>query len=180
MITFRNYSPSGILLLLTLTVVGCSQPLGGDFGALNSRYTDQQPALSGDGKFLAFITNRTGRQELVLYNLDQRQFIPLPGLNQGNAVIESPSLSRTGRYVVYLSSRRGRPEIELYDRFSRHIEVLTTGYPGWVRQPRIDPSGRYIAFESSRKGQWDIEIFDRGGGIELDLAPGTEVTAPIP
>jgi Tol biopolymer transport system component len=167
-------------LILPLMLVACSQPLGGDFTSLNSRYTDQQPALSGDGKLLAFITDRAGRQELVVYNLEQRQFVPLPGLNQGNGVIESPSLSRTGRYIVYLSSRRGRPEIELYDRFTRNIDILTIGYPGWVRHPRIDPDGRYITFESAQKGQWDIEIFDRGQGVELDLAPGTSISPPLP
>jgi Tol biopolymer transport system component len=177
---YRRQILATLWLLLPLILVACSQPLGGDFTSLNSRYTDQQPALSGDGKLLAFITDRAGRQELVVYDLEQRQFLPLPGLNQGNAVIESPSLSRTGRYIVYLSSRRGRPEIELYDRLTRNIQILTIGYPGWVRHPRIDPDGRYITFESGRKGQWDIEIFDRGQGVELDLAPGATISPPVP
>ncbi|MGA0197652.1 MAG: TolB family protein [Prochlorotrichaceae cyanobacterium] len=169
-----------LCLVLPLVLVACSQPPGGDFTTLNSRFTDQQPVLSGDGKLLAFISDRSGRQELVLYDLEQRQFLPLPGLNQGNAVVESPSLSRTGRYIVYLSSRRGRPEIELYDRFSRNIQTLTVGYQGWIRYPRIDPDGRYITFESGRRGQWDIEIFDRGQGVELDLAPGANIRPPVP
>ena len=167
-----------IALMFCLGLTACNQPLGGAFTTLNSRYTDVQPALSGDGKLLAFVSNRAGQQLLVLYDLEQQRFLPLPGLNQGNAIVESPNLSRTGRYLVYVSSRRGRPEIELYDRLSQRTEVLTVGYPGWVKNPSISPEGRYISFESGRRGQWDIEILDRGGGIELDLPQGSAVQPP--
>lgn len=168
-----------IVTIAALGFSGCNQSLGiGQFTTLNSRYTDGEPALSGDGRFVAFISNRAGQQNLVLYDLEQRTFVPLPGLNQSNAVVENPSLSRTGRYLVYGSSRRGRPEIELYDRLTQRVEVVTQGYGGWVRRPSISPDGRYITFESGRRGQWDIEILDRGNQVELDLAPGSPVGVP--
>ena len=164
--------------LLFIVLSACSRPLTGDFSTLNSRLSDHQAAISGDGRLAAFVSNRSGRELLVLYNLEQQTFIPLPDINRGNGVIETPSLSRTGRYIVYLSSRRGRPEIELYDRLSRKIDVLTIGYQGWVKNPSISPDGRYVVFESGRNGQWDIEILDRGQGIELDVTPGSTVSPP--
>lgn len=142
--------------------------------SLNSRYTDEQPALSGDGRLLALISNRNGKSEILLYDLRSRQFIDLPGLNQRDAIAQTPSLSRTGRYITYIATVQGRPELELYDRATQRAEILSLRYPGWIRNPSISPDGRYIAFESSTRGQWDIEVLDRGDKIELDIADGSE------
>lgn len=160
---------AGIASLL----VGCNQPkvvLGPM--PLNSRYKDEQPALSGNGRFLAFVSNRDGKRQILLYDLQQKQFIDLPRLNRRDTIAENPSISYTARYLVYVSSDRGRPEIELYDRITGRVEVLTTGYRGWVRSPSISPDGRLVAFETDRRGQWDIEVLDRGPNIELDRPDG--------
>lgn len=145
---------------------------------LNSRYTDQQPALSGNGRFMAFVSSRDGRHEVVVYDLQGRQFVDLPRLNQQGSISENPSLSRTGRYLVYMASDGGRPEIELYDRASQRSEPLTRNYRDWVRNPRISADGRYIVFETSRRGQWDIEVLDRGSNIELDVFDGRKTSRP--
>lgn len=136
---------------------------------LDSRYNDEQPALSGDGRFLAFVSNRDGTRAILMYDFQQQRFVNLPRLNRRDAIAESPSLSYTGRYIAYIASDRARPEIELYDRATQQIQVLTTGYRGWVRHPSISPDGRFIAFETGIRGQWDIEVLDRGPNIELDI-----------
>lgn len=140
--------------------------------ALNSRYTDEQPALSGNGRLLAFVANRDGNRKIWLYDLQKQNFVDMPNLNKSGAIAENPSLSYTGRYIVYIASEQGRPEVALYDRATRRSQILTIGYRGWVRNPSISPDGRYIAFESGIRGQWDIEVLDRGINIELDLPDG--------
>ena len=145
---------------------------------LNSRYNDQQPALSGDGRWLALVSNRNNSNEILLYDLRGQKFLELPGLNQGNVILESPSLSRTGRYLVYISSVQGRPDVAIYDRATRRAEILTQNYRNWVRNPQISADGRYIVFETARRGQWDIEVLDRGPLIELDIPDGTPVANP--
>jgi len=145
---------------------------------LNSRYNDEQPALSGDGRWLAFVSNRNGKNEIVVYDIQERRFLQLSGLNGKGAIAESPSLSRTGRYIVYLSSIRGRPDIILYDRATRRSEILTQGYRSWLRNPHISPDGRYIVFETARRGQWDLEVLDRGTSVELDIPDGSPVVNP--
>ncbi len=146
---------------------------------LNSRYNDEQPSLSGNGRWLAFISNRNGSREILVYDLREKRLADFPGLSQ-NAIAESPSLSRTGRYLVYLTSLQGRPDVALYDRATKRTEILTLTYRGWVRNPKISPDGRYIVFETSRRGQWDIEVFDRGPTIELDIPDGSPVNVPSP
>ena len=168
--------------IFALTLASCSgEPSVGDLGPLNSRFTDSQPALSGDGRYQAFITNRRGMQDLVLYDLQRQQFIPLRGVNRRDAIIDQPSVSRSARYLVYVASDRGLPEIHLYDRIANRAEMISMGYPGWVRNPSISPDGRFVAFESGRRGQWDIEVIDRGPRVELDLPEGARATsAPVP
>jgi Tol biopolymer transport system component len=167
----------GLSLLGLLTACGLSSrslmP-----AILNSRYNDQQPALSGDGRWLAFISDRNGRSELLLYDLQEKQFVPLPGLNQNDTLLQNPSLSRTGRYLAYLSSQQGKPELTLYDRATKRAELLAPGYRNWVRNPQISPDGRYLAFETARRGQWDIEVLDRGPTIEPDVTEGSPVAVP--
>ncbi len=169
----------GLGLNLTGIVVACSPAIRIEGPvALNSRYTDEQPALSGNGRFVAFVSNRDGDRKLVMYDLQKRQLIDLPGLNRPDALAENPSLSRTGRYIAYIASNRGRPEVELYDRVTNRAEVLTMGYQGWVRNPSISPEGRYIVFETSRRGQWDIEVLDRGSNFEPDIPDGSSSSRP--
>lgn len=155
----------------------------GDSLALNSRYNDEQPALSGNGGFVAFVSNRTGSRSILLYDLKQQQLMPLQGLNRQETVAESPSLSHTGRYIAYITSDQGKPEVALYDRATQQSQILTQAYPSWVRHPSISPDGRYIVFESASRGQWDIEVLDRGPNIELDIpdsVPGGSSGTPSP
>ena len=136
--------------------------------SLNSRYNDEQPALSGDGRWLAMVSNRYGRRQILSYDLQEKAFVDVPGLNLPNAIADSPSLSRTGRYIVYISSIQGRPDIFLYDRAIKQTQLLTQGYRSWLRNPRISPDGRYVVFETARRGQWDIEVMDLGTKVEID------------
>lgn len=136
---------------------------------MESRFNDEQPALSGDGRYLAFVSNRDGTRSLLMYDLQEKRYVILPRLNRRDAIAENPSLSYTGRYIAYIASDSARPEIELYDRATQQIQILTIGYRGWFRNPKISPDGRYIVFETGSRGQWDIELLDRGAGIELDI-----------
>jgi Tol biopolymer transport system component len=161
-------------------LVACTQtPVSTGPGELNSQFNDEQPALSGDGRFLAFVSNRDGTRSILIYDLQARRYLILPRLNRRDAIAESPSLSYTGRYLAYVASDSARPEIELYDRATQQIQILTMGYRGWFRNPKISPDGRYIVFETGSRGQWDIEVLDRGSNIELDI-PDYQGTRPAP
>jgi Tol biopolymer transport system component len=146
--------------------------------SLNSRFTEEQPALSGNGRFLAFVSNRNGDRKLLVFDLEEQKTISIPRLNRRDTIAESPSLSYNGRYIAYITSDQGRPVAALYDRATQQSQILTPIYRGWVRNPNISPDGRYIVFETASRGQWDIEVLDRGPNIELDIPNGAPVSAP--
>ncbi len=150
---------------------GCSPPVL-DSSTLNSRYTDEQPSLSGNGQFLAFVSSRDGANQVLLYDLKARTFIALPGLNSPMMIAQNPSLSRNARYISYLASNQGKLDIFVYDRLTQRSEIVTLGYKNFIRRPALSPDGRYLVFETDRRGQWDIEVIDRGTGIELDKPEG--------
>jgi Tol biopolymer transport system component len=169
---FQQWIGLSIGLILFVFLMSCQQNMAlassDSSNSLNSLYADEQPALSGDGRFIAYVSNRNGTRGILLFDLKDQKFIDLPRLNRPDAIAESPSISNTARYIVYTASDRGRADIQLYDRVTEQVQVLTAGYRGWVRHPSISPDGRYITFETGSNGQWDIEIIDRGT-IELDV-----------
>ncbi|MDJ0775732.1 MAG: hypothetical protein QNJ49_20295 [Mastigocoleus sp. MO_167.B18] len=171
-----NWSLSCSLAILLSSCSYTDLPIGSS--SLNSRYTEEQPTLSGNGRFLGFISNRNGNHQLLLFDIQQQQFVRTPNLNRARIIVEAPSLSYSARYIVYMTTDRGRPVVSLYDRATKQSQVLTSFYPGWVRNPSISPDGRYVTFETSSRGQWDIEVLDRGPNIELDIPDGTPTTAP--
>lgn len=169
----------GMGLIVAGLLVACStMPNPLSLGSLNSGYSDEQPALSGDGRFLAFVSNRNGRRGILLYDVQSRQLMDLPGLNRPGEIAEHPSLSYTGRYIAYIADDRGRGIVAVYDRAIERSQPLTLWYRGQVRHPSISPDGRYIVYETGSRGQWDIEVIDRGPNIELDMAdspPSAEI-----
>lgn len=169
---FQQWIGLSISLILFIFLVNCHQNVAwadDSLNSLNSLYTDEQPALSGNGQFIAYVSNRNGTRNLLLFDLKNQEFVDLPRLNRPDAIAENPSISNTARYIVYTASDRGRADIELYDRVTEQVQVLTAGYRGWVRHPSISPNGRYITFETGSNGQWDIEVIDRGTRVELDV-----------
>ena len=168
----RYFTWSLVFTIISLLVACTPNDIALNTTGLNSRYTEEQPALSGNGRFLAFISSRNRGHQLLVYDLESQSFIATPGLNRQFTIAESPSLSFNGRYICYLTSDRGRPIIALYDRATQQSQVLTPNYNGLVKNPSISPDGRYVVFEGASRGQWDIEVLDRGPTVELDIPNG--------
>ncbi len=130
-------------------------------GGLNTNRPDLDPAYSSNGRYLAFASDRDGRRDIYLFDLQARQLVPLPNLNRRDSAQEQPALSADGRYIAYVSSERGKPDVLVYDRETQRSELLTANVRGAARQPTISGDGRLVAFQTAQSGQWNIATVER-------------------
>ncbi|MDJ0595304.1 MAG: biopolymer transporter [Pleurocapsa sp. MO_226.B13] len=130
-------------------------------GGINSNSVEEYPAYSSDGRYLAFASDRRGRRDIFLYDLQTKQLVSLPNLNRRNSSQDQPALSADGRYLVYVSTERGKSDIFVYDRKTQSSELLTANIKGSATNPTIDGDGSQVAFQASQLGQWKIVIISR-------------------
>ena len=159
-----NSSARWDLLLLDLARRGFV-PLG----EINTLAHDERmPALSGDGRWLAFVTNGPGAglMDVALADLSTRELVALPDLNSQHREVE-PSLSADGRLVAFVSDRPGGAggrDIYLYDCQTRGlVELAGLNSVAQEQSPSLSPDGRYLAFVSERlsgEGERDIFLYD--------------------
>ncbi|MEM8672746.1 MAG: biopolymer transporter [Cyanobacteria bacterium P01_G01_bin.67] len=171
-----------LILTTTMLTLGSCQnsryitpPIQTIASALNSTSAEGYPNFSNNGRYLIYNSDRTIKRSVYLYDLQRRQTISLPGLNQSGSMQSQADLSADGRYIVYRSEQLGKSDIYLYDRLKAKSENLTSNFIGEVRHPSISGNGRFISFEGNRSGQWNIEIYDRGTGIDFSTPQNSSV-----
>lgn len=160
-----NRRIAGVGLGIAIAISGCDStvflepqiPVGG----VNSRFADENPSYSSDGRYLAFASDRNGQRDIFVFDLQDRRLIYLPNLNRGDSSQDQPALSGDGRFIVYVSTERGKPDIMLYDRQNLRSQLLTANVKGTVSHPTINGDGSKIAFQTRQSGQWKIAIIDR-------------------
>jgi Tol biopolymer transport system component len=130
-------------------------------GGLNSFAADGSPAYSGDGRYLAFSSDRSSRRSIYLFDLQERKLVNLPNLNRRDSSQDQPALNEDGRFIAYVSTERGKSDVMVYDRLSNRSELLTANVRGTVRNPTIRGDGRKVAFETNQSGQWKIALVER-------------------
>lgn len=144
-------SPAGLL----------SFPFDPGGRSLNSPASELEPHIAG--RYIVFTSDRSGSQDVYLFDAIDMLLIDLPGLNALNAIASHPSVTSDSRYIVFASSRQGRSGIYLYDRELRQLRNLTENLQAEVRNPTISADGSTIAFESSENGHWGIRVYDKSG-----------------
>ncbi len=138
--------------------------------SLNSPADELSPQIAG--RYIVFVSDRFGRQDVYLFDGVNRKLVDLPGLNALDAAAENPAISQNGRYIVFAGTRGGVKDIYLYDRTTSQLRNLTENLNAIVRHPTISADGNTIAFESSANGQWDILVINRNGQpLEVPTTP---------
>lgn len=141
-----------------------------DLPELNSQtFEDRMPALSGDGRWLAFASNRKGGQgltDIYLYDRKESKLLDLK-MNSRHSEIE-PSLSGDGNLLAFTSDRpggKGGRDVYLYDRGADKLLPLEgLNSAGQEYSPSLSPDGRFLVFVSERlggEGERDVYLYDR-------------------
>jgi Tol biopolymer transport system component len=131
---------------------------------------DRLPALSSDGRFLAFASNRqggAGLTDIYLYDRKIGKLVAAPSLNSRHTELE-PSLNADGSLIAFSSERpegQGGRDIYLFDRIAgKYLPLPGLNTSGQEYSPALSPDGRFLVFVSERlegEGQRDIYLYDR-------------------
>jgi TolB protein len=163
------------------------QPLSLPFTRLtDGEWDDITPALSPNGEYLAFASNRAGPWDLYLMHLSSGE---LTRLTDSPAYDASPSWSPDGQFIVYESYFAGSAsptanlELLLQPVFDPGEPIPLSDHPAADFSPTWSPKGRQIAFISDRSGERDVWLadLDRVGAdrfINLSLSPTSREAHP--
>lgn len=111
---------------------------------------DAFPALSGDGKRIAFSSKRDGNTELYIMSSDGSD---QQRLTNNKAVDYGPSFSPDGSKLLFVSDREGNDEVYLYDLTVKKETRLTySKNDDWL--PCFSPDGQEVFWVSDRSGRY--------------------------
>ncbi len=139
----------------------------------------QDPALSGNGEWLASVVERNGAPTLLLQAKASGRWVPLPRL-RGLTPHRSPSLSWNGRYLALLAQRGARRLAVVEDRGTGRLHQLPL--PRGLDPDRLSlsPDARRLAIAGMEQGRPRVRLFDLSQLLEADLPPGQSVGGPLP
>ncbi len=143
--------------------------------ALSQYVTEgQQPAISYDGRWLAFLRDDRGRSSIWLSH-DGGEPEAVAG-GQNFSVLEM-SVTTDGDIVAALGGA-AFPHLALLRRATREIGVLGE-ISGAVRYPAVSPESGRLAFSRRESGSWHLFVRELSTGIEQRLTSGAcNATSP--
>ena len=104
------------------------------------------PSSSPDGKFVLFQSNRTGRWEIYIINIDGSGLTKLTD-HKGDNV--TPSWSPDGERIAFAASPDGNSEIYVMNSDGSNL-IKLTDHPGDDSHPHWSADGSRIIFNSAR------------------------------
>lgn len=141
-------------------------------------YQPQNPALSGDGRLVAFQHQvGAGFLDLAIAMKDvvADTVVNLPTLHLEGAGDFDPALSGDGGLIAFTSNRTGSFDVLLYSVPGDSLVPLPgLNTPSSETGASISADGRYIAFHSNRpggNGLFDVYVYDRSTAALLAM-PG--------
>lgn len=153
--------------LFLFAICCCSIPAFAQIGAnpkeiLNETHVENAyPRLSADGKQMLYQSNRTGKWQLFIMDLQTRKQTRITNDNYNNNL---PDWSGDGKHIAFVSDRDGNEEIYLMSSDGSGMKRLTNS-SGRDIHPYFSPNGRYLLFNSTRANS-SLDIF------RMELATG--------
>jgi hypothetical protein len=119
----------------------------------------EEPSVSADGKWLAFIRENHGRGGLWIKELAPNA--NSPGGGESNVVQDSYDIWEAafepgGQRIIFTAAPRGRPEIFLLDLASGQTTVMAIEGP--ARYPAFSSDGEWLAYSRLELGTWHVYV----------------------
>ena len=127
------------------------------------------PALSPDGRRLAYVSDRGGRHEVIVRRLDTGEEITVAGLegartenlhSQNRALAFSPD----GRWIAFFGEKEQRDYLYLFDVERRRLRRVRAPLAE-MRSPTFSPDGARLAVSALVVGRRDLFEISRAGRV---------------
>ncbi len=146
----------------------------------DNAFDDITPAISPNGKWLAFASNRNSYWDLYLLDLSSGNVSRLTDTPEYDA---APSWSPDGAFLAYESYQKGFLSIYIRSVTNSSQVFALTQDSASDTSPAWSPLGRQIAFISNRSGEpevWIADLDKSGDGkfIDISKSPQTKESHP--
>jgi hypothetical protein len=133
----------------------------------------EQPSVSPDGAWLAFVRENHGRGELWVKRLAKSL-----GSSDGEErkVVEDSydvwegAFEPGNRHIIFAAALTGQPELYSLDLLSS--EITRTPIPGPARYPAFSPDGQWLAYSRCEQGSWHLYLTRLGSTASRRLTRG--------
>jgi serine/threonine protein kinase/Tol biopolymer transport system component len=133
---------------------------------ITSSRRDDSPNLSPDGQRIAFVSMRTGTEEIWVCNQNGGRLLQLTAFNGPGA--GTPRWSADGQWIAFDSPVAGSPAIYIVNAAGGAPRRITTE-PSASFMPSWSPDSRWIYFKSQRSGSDQIWKVPAAGGAAVQL-----------
>jgi hypothetical protein len=133
------------------------------------------PAVSADGRWLAFIREVKGRGSLWVVNLmeEKRQPDRLRAREIAGPSDDIWDLSfGSNDRILYSAQPRGRLELFSADPVSLQAKPVLTRSSAPSRFPAESPDGKWLAYSREEGGSWHLVLMYLNKGVEIPLTRG--------
>jgi eukaryotic-like serine/threonine-protein kinase len=141
----------------------------GPRGLILSSRRDDSPSISPDGERIAFVSKRTGNEEIWACDRNGRRVVQLTSFKGPGT--GTPRWSPDGRSIAFDSLAGGNPDIYVISADGGTPRRVTTG-PSGSFMPSWSPDGKWIYSKSDRSGSDQIWKIPAEGGAATQLTYG--------
>ena len=119
---------------------------------------NRHPALSPDGKEIAYSSNQGGSWDIWIMNIDGSN---TKKITDGNGENTKPAWSADSQTIAFISNRNGQPDLYQVNRDGSNIVQLTRNV-GYDDDPAWSRDGKRLLFSSDRNTGQEIYAMDTG------------------
>lgn len=134
---------------------------------ISSTQIEQYPAYSADGRRIAFMSERSGTDEIWICNSDGSGTRQLTSF--GGAAIYGPSWSPDSQKVALTVAQKGMKEDIYVVGAGGGVARRMTTDPAEDKWPYWSQDGKWIYFSSTRSGREEIWKMPSGGGEAVQI-----------
>ena len=133
----------------------------------------EQPSVSPDGAWLAFIRENHGRGGLWIKQLAKSG--GTPGGEEQEVVKDSydvweGAFEPGDRHIIFAAAMTGQPE--LYSLDLRSSEISKMPIAGPARYPAFSPDGQWLAYSRCERGSWHLFVMRQGSTASRRITDG--------